>query len=143
MLKTGQTPRVVVVGAGIGGLVSALVLAHHGLDVTLLESASTPGGKIRQVQVDGVGVDSGPTVFTMRWVLDQMLQELGTSLEDILPLEPIGVLARHAWDGSSPTLDLHADTSRTAEAIAQFSSPQRGAALFGLLQTSSKFVQHP
>ena len=40
MHKTGQTPRVVVVGAGIGGLVSALVLAHHGLDVSLLESAA-------------------------------------------------------------------------------------------------------
>jgi len=134
MPKTGQTPRVVVVGAGIGGLVSALVLAHHGLDVTLLESACTPGGKIRQVQVDGVGVDSGPTVFTMRWVLDQMLQELDSSLEDILPLEPIGVLARHAWDGSSPTLDLYADTSRTAEAIAQFSSPQEAKRFLGFCE---------
>ncbi len=124
MHKAMRTPRVVVVGAGIGGLVSALVLAHRGLDVTLIESASQPGGKIRQVQVDGVGVDSGPTVFTMRWVLDQMLENLGTSLEDILELEPLGVLARHAWDGSAQTLDLFADTQRTADAIAQFSSPQ-------------------
>jgi 1-hydroxycarotenoid 3,4-desaturase len=94
------------------------------LDVTLLESAGTPGGKIRQVQVDGVGVDSGPTVFTMRWVLDQMLQEMGTSLQDIVQLEPLNVLARHAWDGSPQTLDLFSDTARTADAIAQFSSPQ-------------------
>ena len=107
MNKPTQTPRVVVVGAGIGGLVSALVLAHRGLDVTLVESANQPGGKIRQVHVDGVGVDSGPTVFTMRWVLDQMLEELGTSLEDILNLAPIGVLARHAWDASPQTLDLY------------------------------------
>jgi 1-hydroxycarotenoid 3,4-desaturase len=92
-----RTPRVVVVGAGIGGLVSALVLAHRGLDVTLIESASQPGGKIRQVQVDGVGVDSGPTVFTMRWVLDQMLETMGSSLDAILQLEPIDVLARHAY----------------------------------------------
>ena len=60
--------RVVVVGAGIGGLVSALLLAHRGLRVTVVESASTPGGKMRQVMVDGAAVDSGPTVFTMRWV---------------------------------------------------------------------------
>jgi 1-hydroxycarotenoid 3,4-desaturase len=126
MHRAARTPRVVVVGAGIGGLVSALVLAHRGLDVTLVESADQPGGKIRQVQVGGVGVDSGPTVFTMRWVLDQMLEELGTSLATILKLEPIGVLARHAWDGSLDTLDLYSDTARTAEAIAQFSSPQEG-----------------
>ena len=128
---TRSTPRVLVVGAGIGGLVSALVLAHRGLDVTLLESAATPGGKIRQVQVDGVGVDSGPTVFTMRWVLDQMLQEMGTSLSDILKLEDIGVLARHAWDGHSQTLDLLSDTSATADAIAAFSSPQEARRFLG------------
>jgi 1-hydroxycarotenoid 3,4-desaturase len=134
MHKSMRTPRVVVVGAGIGGLVSALVLAHCGLDVTLIESASQPGGKIRQVQVDGVGVDSGPTVFTMRWVLDQMLENLGTSLEDILQLEPIGVLARHAWDGSSQTLDLCADTARTADAIAQFSSPEEARRFLSFCQ---------
>ena len=134
MNKPTQTPRVVVVGAGIGGLVSALVLAHRGLDVTLVESANQPGGKIRQVHVDGVGVDSGPTVFTMRWVLDQMLEELGTSLEDILKLEPIGVLARHAWDASPQTLDLYSDTARTADAIAQFSSPQEARRFLNFCQ---------
>ncbi|MEY4218507.1 MAG: hydroxyneurosporene and rhodopin dehydrogenase CrtD [Pseudomonadota bacterium] len=131
MLNPRHTPRVVVVGAGIGGLVSALVLAHRGLDVTLIESAASPGGKIRQVQVDGVGVDSGPTVFTMRWVLDQMLQEMGTSLADILKLENIGVLARHAWDGSPQTLDLLSDTERSADAIAAFSSPQEAKRFLG------------
>jgi phytoene dehydrogenase-like protein len=49
---------VVVVGAGIGGLVSALLLACRGLGVTVVESARSPGGKMRQVQVDGAGIDS-------------------------------------------------------------------------------------
>ena len=122
MVEALRTRRVVVVGAGIGGLVSALLLAHRGLDVTLVEAAATPGGKIRQVVVDGVGVDSGPTVFTMRWILDQMLAEIGSSLDSLLRLSPIQVLARHAWRGGA-TLDLHADTQRSAEAIAAFSSP--------------------
>ena len=133
-----HTPRGVVVGAGIGGLVSALVLAHRGLDVTLVESASQPGGKIRQVQVDGVGVDSGPTVFTMRWVLDQMLETLGTSLDDILQLEPIDVLARHAWDASPQRLDLYSDSARTADAIAQFSSPQEARRFLNFCQQTRR-----
>ncbi|MDO7717923.1 MAG: phytoene desaturase family protein [Burkholderiaceae bacterium] len=124
MAKGAKGHRVVVVGAGIGGLVSALVLAHRGLDVTLVEAASAPGGKIRQVSVDGVGVDSGPTVFTMRWVFDQMLAEIGTSLGEILQLEPLNTLARHAWDGDAQRLDLFADTQQSADAIAQFSGPQ-------------------
>ncbi len=138
MTSAMRTPRVVVVGAGIGGLVSALELAHRGLDVTLIEGACQPGGKIRQIQVDGVGVDSGPTVFTMRWVLDQLLETLGTSLDAIVKMEPIGVLARHAWDGSSQTLDLYSDTARTADAIAQFSSPQEARRFLGFCQQTRK-----
>ena len=91
-------PRVVVVGAGIGGLVSALLLAARGLDVTLLEAAAGPGGKMRPLQVDGAMLDAGPTVFTMRWVFDELLAEVGSSVAEALPpLQPLQVLARHAW----------------------------------------------
>jgi 1-hydroxycarotenoid 3,4-desaturase len=114
--------RVVVVGAGIAGLVSALLLAHRGLHVTVVESAAGPGGKMRQVMVDGVAVDSGPTVFTMRWVFDQILAEVGSALEPLLKLSPLTVLARHAWRGCPDTLDLFADKARSAEAIGRFSS---------------------
>ena len=123
--------RVVVVGAGIGGLVSALLLACRGLDVTVVEAASTPGGKIRQVWVDGVAVDSGPTVFTMRWVFDQILADAGSSLADLLKVTPLEVLARHAWRGHAPRLDLFADVQRSADAIAQFSSPAEARRFLG------------
>ena len=45
--------RVVVVGAGTGGLTAALLLASRGVAVTVLDAASAPGGKLRQVQVGG------------------------------------------------------------------------------------------
>ena len=127
-----RTPRVVVVGAGIGGLVSALLLAHRGLEVTLVEAAAAPGGKMRQVVVDGAAVDSGPTVFTMRWVLDQKLAEIGSSLDSLQQLSPIHVLARHAWRDSPATLDLHADTERSADATRQI------AALVKAIQTDTQ-----
>ena len=123
--------RVVIVGAGIGGLVSALLLACRGLQVTLVEAAPTPGGKMRQVQVDGVAVDSGPTVFTMRWVFDQILNEAGSSLDALLKITPLDVLARHAWRGHRQTLDLFADPQRSAAAIAAFSSPAEARRFLG------------
>jgi 1-hydroxycarotenoid 3,4-desaturase len=123
--------RVVVVGAGVGGLVSALLLAQRGLQVTVVEAAAAPGGKMRQVQVDGVAVDSGPTVFTMRWVFDQILAEVGSSLDAVLSLSPLQVLARHAWRGSPATLDLFADKQRSADAIAAFSSPAEARRFLG------------
>jgi 1-hydroxycarotenoid 3,4-desaturase len=129
-----ETTRVVVVGAGIGGLCCALTLAHRGLEVTLVERAAQPGGKMRQVQVDGVGIDSGPTVFTMRWVLDQMLQDMGLDLDAELPSEELNILARHAWDGQDATLDLFADHHESAEAIGRFSGPQEAKRFLGFCQ---------
>jgi 1-hydroxycarotenoid 3,4-desaturase len=110
---------VVVVGAGMGGLVAALQLAHQGLNVTVVDAADAPGGKLRQLQVGGAAIDSGPTVFTMRWVFDQVLASVGTTLEAELTLHPLEVLARHWWsDGSA--LDLYADPARTFDAVANF-----------------------
>jgi 1-hydroxycarotenoid 3,4-desaturase len=124
--RTPETHRVVVIGAGIGGLVSSLLLAARGLDVTLLEAGPAtegPGGKMRAVHVDGAAIDAGPTVFTMRWVFDEILCEVGSSLQELVTLTPLSVLARHAWRGHGERLDLHADVQRSADAIARFASP--------------------
>jgi 1-hydroxycarotenoid 3,4-desaturase len=115
--------RVVVVGAGVGGLVSALLLASRGLAVTLVDGAAEPGGKMRAVQVDGAPIDAGPTVFTMRWVFDELLAQVGASLDELVKLTPLSVLARHAWRDHAPRLDLHAELEQAADAIARFASP--------------------
>jgi 1-hydroxycarotenoid 3,4-desaturase len=130
MISSGPPPsgvrdqHVVVVGAGVGGLVSALLLAARGLRVTLIERAAAPGGKMRQVIAGGLPVDSGPTVFTMRWIFDQIFAAAGTSVDAELALTPLSVLARHHWpvDGQAvASLDLFADRARSAEAIGRFS----------------------
>jgi 1-hydroxycarotenoid 3,4-desaturase len=111
--------RVVVVGAGVGGLVAALELSHHGCDVTLVEAAQEPGGKMRQVATAAGPVDAGPTVFTLRGIFESLFDSVGESLDARLSLIPLEVLARHAWrEGES--LDLHADPARSADAIGAF-----------------------
>lgn len=111
--------KVVIIGAGIGGLVAALRLAHAGLDVTVIEQALHPGGKMRRVPVGGTAVDAGPTVFTMRWVFEEIFAECGADLAAYVRLEPAGILARHAW-GPDEQLDLHADSEASEAAIATF-----------------------
>ena len=118
-----NTGRVVIIGAGVGGLVAALRLAVRGLQVTVVEAATSPGGKMRELLVDGARIDAGPTVFTMRWVFDAIFAEIGATLSERLTLRPVDTLARHAWSRSE-RLDLFADIDRSAEAIGGFAGPR-------------------
>ncbi len=114
--------RVLIVGAGAGGLAAALLLAARGLDVLVLEAAPGPGGKLREVQVAGSPQDGGPTVFTMRWVFEQLFSEVGADLAEHLPLRALDTLARHAWEDGS-RLDLFADLRQSEDAIGVFAGP--------------------
>ncbi|MDJ0741240.1 MAG: phytoene desaturase family protein [Gammaproteobacteria bacterium] len=117
----------VVIGAGIGGLAAAIDLAASGVRVTLLERQATPGGKMREHRVGDIRVDAGPTVFTMRWVFDELFASAGTSLAAQVELHAADVLARHSWlDGSR--LDLYADLQRSVDAIAAFAGPREAQA---------------
>jgi 1-hydroxycarotenoid 3,4-desaturase len=122
--------RVIVVGGGIGGLTSAALLAKAGVATTLIERAPAVGGKLREVTINGRGIDTGPTVLTMRWLLDDIFAALGTTIDANLSLQPMDILARHAWtkdEGTSgATLDLFADEARSADAIAKFAGPAAG-----------------
>ena len=134
----------------MGGLVAALLLGAQGFAVTLLEKAGRPGGKLREVAVDGVGIDSGPTVLTMRWVFETIFAAAGTRLEDHLTLTAADILARHAWQDGS-TFDLHADPDRTAAAVERLAGKaeargfcafrRRIAEVFDTLNAG--FIEHP
>jgi 1-hydroxycarotenoid 3,4-desaturase len=111
--------RVVIVGAGIGGLTSALLLAHAGCDVTVVDQASRPGGKMRELVVGEQPIDAGPTVFTMRHVFETIFESVGESLDAHITLTKADILARHAWNDAA-RLDLYADHERSRDAIGAF-----------------------
>jgi 1-hydroxycarotenoid 3,4-desaturase len=107
----------------MGGLVSALLLASRGVAVTVVDAAPAPGGKMRQQVLGDARIDAGPTVLTMRWVFEAILAEAGLSMDRLPAMQPLQVLARHAWRTSPQRLDLLADPALAADAIAQFAGP--------------------
>ena len=115
--------RVVVIGAGLGGLAAALRLAHAGCAVTVVERHAAPGGKMRTLPSAAGPVDAGPTVMTMREVFDALFDDVGARLEDHVSLVAEPLLARHWWqDGSR--LDLFADREASAAAVRDFAGPR-------------------
>jgi 1-hydroxycarotenoid 3,4-desaturase len=151
---TGMTrgQKLIVVGAGAGGLAAAITAAASGIEVTVVERAAAPGGKMRTVVAGGRPVDAGPTVLTMRWVFERLFAAAGTTLESRIRLRRAGLLARHGWsDGSS--FDLFSDIEESARAIASFSDRQnaegyrrfaaQSAAMFATLKPSYIDAQKP
>ncbi len=129
--------RVAIVGAGVGGLAAAVDLARSDFEVSVFERGPEPGGKMRQLAVDGANVDAGPTVFTMRWVFEGLFRDAGDHLERLLQLHPASVLARHAWtDGG--TLDLHASMEDSVAAIREFASAADAAGYEALCRRSGE-----
>jgi phytoene desaturase len=120
---SGPTDRVVVVGAGLGGLACALHLAGAGRQVTVVEREPVPGGRAGRLSLDGYEFDTGPTVLTMPDLIAEPLAAVGEELTDWLELMPLDPAYRAFYpDGS--TLDVRTDTVRLAAEISRVCGPR-------------------
>ena len=86
---TPESPHAVVVGAGFGGLASAVRLGARGFRVTLLDRLDQPGGRARVFKQDGFTFDAGPTVVTAPFLFEELWRMCGKRLEDDVDLVPV------------------------------------------------------
>ncbi len=132
----GGSGRVVVIGAGAGGLAAAMALAAEGLHVTVLERAAGPGGKMREVPAGEARIDGGPTVFTMKSVFEALFDRCGLNAETELNPTKLEILARHAWTQGG-RLDLLADVAASTNAIGAFAGAREAAAYRGFAEETA------
>jgi len=65
--------KVAVIGSGVAGLATAIRVAARGDSVTLFEKNGIPGGKISQIRDKGYRFDTGPSLFTLPNLVDELL----------------------------------------------------------------------
>ncbi len=98
--------RVIIIGAGLGGLALACRLAKNGYLVDVYEKNATAGGRVAQTKVKGYTIDLGPTFLLMPAEFDELFTYCGASIRDFVEYEALSPLYRlHYWDGTH--LDIH------------------------------------
>ncbi len=119
--------RVVVVGAGVGGLSVAARLAKRSHAVTLLEQAERVGGKLAAYERDGFVFDIGPSLLTLPAVYRDTFRKSGRPLERELDIVPVDPAFHYRWaDGASVVLP-NASRAGTAAALEAALDPGTGA----------------
>jgi phytoene desaturase len=99
------TPRVVVVGAGPGGLGAAMLAARAGIRVTILEARHRVGGRTSTLEHDGYRFDLGPTFFLYPEALSSLFRMCGRSLDEVVSLRRVDPHYRLTF-GDGSTLDV-------------------------------------
>ncbi|MGD0342582.1 MAG: FAD-dependent oxidoreductase, partial [Bacteroidales bacterium] len=122
----------VIIGAGIGGIATAVYLAKDGYNVTVYEKNSSPGGRCGQLIRDGHRFDLGATMFLMPGIYRQIFGELGINLnegKDVVPLEDLYTI----WFDDGERIDFTTDESRMNEQLEKIEP--------GSFEKSKKYVK--
>lgn len=109
--------KVIVVGAGPGGLSAAMILAHRGFEVTVVEKADRVGGRNSEIKVGDYSFDAGPTFLHQKFTLDEIFAEAGRESSDYLDFVKLDPMTRLSWNDGR-TIETSSDLETMARNIA-------------------------
>ena len=111
--------RVVVIGAGLGGMSAAIMLARSGFKVTILEKNTNVGGKLNLLETQGFKFDLGPSILTLPHIFAPLFESDGKRLSDYVSLVRGDPQWRNFFEDGT-VLDLYESTERMREELARF-----------------------
>ncbi len=109
----------IVIGAGLGGISSAIHLARQGFHVTVLEKNKQAGGRCDRYSRDGHEFDTGPTLLVMPLLLEAEFNTFGASIYEMLDLQRVDPTYDLIFDDGSQ-LSLTSDLNRMREQLDAF-----------------------
>jgi len=108
MAQNIDTQKVVVIGAGLGGLSAAISLASEGFQVELLDKNDKVGGKLNILTRDGFTFDLGPSILTMPHIFETLFERAGKRMSDYVAIETVTPHWRNFFEDGM-VVDLCAD----------------------------------
>lgn len=104
-MSTPARKKVIVVGAGLGGLSAAISLAQEGYAVEVFEKNAKIGGKLNVLTAQGYTFDLGPSILTLPHLFERLFQRSGKRLADYIPIRPLRPHWRNFFEDGT-VLDL-------------------------------------
>lgn len=94
MSTNNKKKKVIVIGAGPGGLSSAMILAHRGFDVVVYEKQSYVGGRTSALKAGDFIFELGPTFVMLPQAFEDVFQKAGRKLSDYLDMRRLDTMYR-------------------------------------------------
>ncbi|MGA1795471.1 MAG: phytoene desaturase family protein [bacterium] len=109
--------RVVIIGAGPGGLTAGMLLASKGFEVRIFEKQDYIGGRNGALHMNGYTFDIGPTFLMMKFILEEVFAMAGRRIEDYLDIKEVDPMYRLVYSGGREFLPSHADHDATMQQL--------------------------
>lgn len=106
--------KVLVIGAGLGGLSAAISLAQEGYAVTILEKNAKIGGKLNVLTERGYTFDLGPSILTLPHLFARLFERSGKEMRDYIPIRTLRPHWRNFFEDGK-VVDLYPEPDRMAE----------------------------
>lgn len=115
-----KTKKIIIVGAGPGGLTAGMILAKQGFQVTFYEKEKQVGGRNGKIQLKDYCFDIGPTFLMMLPVLEEVFQLAGRRAHDYLKMTKLEPMYRLSFDKDKELL-ASSDSEKMQKELERFS----------------------
>ena len=131
--------KVIVIGAGLGGLSAAISLAQENHEVELFEKNDKVGGKLNIMTGNGFSFDLGPSILTLPHIFDRTFAKSGKKLADYVKIEPVLPHWRNFFEDGT-VFDFHPDKQHMDRELAKV-APEESEHFYSFLEYSKKLYE--
>ncbi|MCX8091691.1 MAG: phytoene desaturase family protein, partial [Verrucomicrobiae bacterium] len=114
--------KIIVIGAGLGGLSAAISLRQAGYEVEVFEKNDKIGGKLNVLKAQGYTFDLGPSILTLPHLFERLFERSGRRMKDYIPIRPLRPHWRNFFEDGT-VLDLYPEPDKMAAEARKVGEP--------------------